>query len=90
MKMHRYLQTFWDTNAGGTSYPKYEAGKDYPPSEETTRHVVLRYAKEVDVEEPAPATADAPAEAPAAEVAPEPAAEAPAPAPATTPKSKKA
>lgn len=69
MKMIRYLQSFYDVNGTGTSFAKYEAGKDYEVNEETTRHVVLRYAEEVDVPDPVAATDPAPA----AEAAPAPA-----------------
>ncbi|HNB43175.1 MAG TPA: hypothetical protein PLL72_03170 [Burkholderiaceae bacterium] len=76
MKMARYLQSYFDVDGSGNSRPKYEAGQDYPVTEETTRHVALRYAEEVDVPDPAPVADPAlAAEAP-------PAAAEPAPAPA--------
>ena len=49
MKAHRYLQTFFDVNGGGTSYAKYEAGKSYPVTDETSHHVAMGIAEEIDV-----------------------------------------
>ncbi len=61
MKLHRYLVTWFEVNAGGNSYPKFEAGKSYAITEETTRHWAQGVAEEVDVEvsaEDAAATAE--------------------------------
>ena len=56
-----YSQTWFDCDAGGTSYAKYEAGRSYPAHEDAERHVALGIAEVIDVravEKAAPEKAD--------------------------------
>ena len=56
-----YSQTWFDCDAGGTSYAKYQAGQTYPLHEDAERHVALGIAEVIDVratEKPAAEKAD--------------------------------
>ena len=48
-KVLRYSQTCFDCDAGGTSYPKYEAGQCYPLHDDADRHIATRIAEMIDV-----------------------------------------
>ena len=48
-KVLRYSQTCFDCDAGGTSYPKYEAGQCYPLHEDAERHIAFGIAEVIDV-----------------------------------------
>jgi hypothetical protein len=48
MKLIRYLESWFHVTAGGGSQAKYEAGKFYPVTDETARHVAHGIAEEVD------------------------------------------
>ena len=48
-KVLRYSQTCFDCDAGGTSYPKYEAGQCYPLHEDADRHIATGIAEVIDV-----------------------------------------
>ncbi len=56
-----YSQTWFDCDAGGTSFAKYQAGQTYPLHEDAERHVALGIAEVIDVraaEKPAAEKAD--------------------------------
>lgn len=53
MKLIRYTATFFDVNGGGNSYAKFEAGRCYPITDESARHVVQGIAEEIDAPEDA-------------------------------------
>jgi hypothetical protein len=61
MKAIRYTQSFHAVGEHGFSAPVYEAGKDYPVTDETRRHVARGIAEEVDLPDPAAEAAPAPA-----------------------------
>ena len=44
-----YSQTWFDCDAGGTSFAKYQAGQTYPLHEDAERHVALGIAEVIDV-----------------------------------------
>lgn len=48
MKVIRYSASWFETDVTGTSRAKFEAGKFYPVTEETQRHVIHGIAEEVD------------------------------------------
>ena len=48
-KVLRYSQTCFDCDAGGTSYPKYEAGQCYPLHDDADRHIATGIAEVIDV-----------------------------------------
>ena len=48
-KVLRYSQTCFDCDAGGTSYPKYEAGQSYPLHEDADRHIATGIAEVIEV-----------------------------------------
>ena len=48
-KVLRYSQTCFDCDAGGTSYPKYEAGQCYPLHEDADRHIATGIAEVIEV-----------------------------------------
>lgn len=55
MKMIRFSKPFFAVNAGGASYPQFEAGKDYPADDpEAIRCVARGIAEEVEVADPQP------------------------------------
>ena len=57
----RFNTTFYETNTGGESRPKFLAGEYYPVTEETTRHALHGIAEVVDAPDDADkavATAD--------------------------------
>lgn len=58
--MIRFLSNFYAVNGAGTSYTKYQAGKDYPVNEETQRLAEVGLAESVEIEEPS-TQSDAPA-----------------------------
>lgn len=49
MKVARFLQTYYEVGSHGVSEAKYEAGKDYPLTNETKRLVARGIAEPVDV-----------------------------------------
>lgn len=53
MKVIRYTQSWFEVDSTGSSRAKFEAGKCYPISEETTRHVDRGIAEVVDAPEDA-------------------------------------
>lgn len=53
MKVIRYTKTYHEVDATGSSRPKFEAGKCYPITDETSRHVVHGIAEEIDAPEDA-------------------------------------
>ena len=60
MKKIRYLLNWYDTNGGGASFLKYEAGSDYELNDESERHVLQGHAVYVEAQEPDQAAATAP------------------------------
>lgn len=83
MKKIRFSANFHETDAGGNSVIRFAAGQDYPADDaEAIRCVARGIAKEVEVEDEAPAD-PAPESGTAAEG--EAAAPAPSEAPATAP-----
>ena len=48
-KVLRYSQTCFDCDAGGTSYPKYEAGHCYPLHDDADRHIATGIAEVIEV-----------------------------------------
>ena len=48
-KVLRYSQTCFDCDAGGTSYPKYEAGQCYPLHDDADRHIATGIAEVIEV-----------------------------------------
>lgn len=58
--MIRFLSNFYAVNGAGTSYIKYQAGKDYPVNEETQRLAEAGLAESLEIEELS-AQSDAPA-----------------------------
>lgn len=57
----RFLTNFYAVNGAGTSYIKYQTGKDYPVNEETQRLVEAGLAELIEIEEPSVPSNDAPA-----------------------------
>lgn len=70
MKKIRYLLNWYDTNGGGASFLKYEAGSDYELNDESERHVLQGHAVYVEAQEPDQAVAQEPDQA--AATAPDP------------------
>ena len=48
MKLIRYLQTFFGTDAAGNSRPVFEAGRFYAPHDASESHIVQGFAEAVD------------------------------------------
>lgn len=61
----RFLTNFYAVNGAGTSYTKYQVGKDYPVNEETQRLTEAGLAELIEIEEqteaPSAPSNDAPA-----------------------------
>ena len=48
-KALKYSQTWFDCDAGGNSYAKYQAGQTYPLHDDAERHIAAGIAEEIDV-----------------------------------------
>ena len=57
-KALKYSQTWFDCDAGGNSYAKYQAGQTYPLHDDAERHIAAGIAEEIDVRAVAKDAAD--------------------------------
>ena len=57
MKLIKYLETWYGTDAMGNSRALYAAGQHYPPHADSATHVAMGIAQEFDVTQSPEATA---------------------------------